>query len=138
MAENPNMSRRPSCPCVAHVALFAQRNGANGATMMPSSLVVDDLATADKRPSTLDTAERLPASKEAICNQDSCLAASVCRSLHQSSYTDLRRVECVCQAGIVVLHGRVPTFYLKQIAQELLRRFGCVRQIINSIEVDDR
>lgn len=106
--------------------------------MMRSSLPVDNCATADKRPSTLDSAEGLSASAAVACNQDSCLAEIVDRSLHQSSYTYLRRVECSCRAGIVVLHGRLPTYYLKQIAQELVQRLDRVVQVVNLIEVDNQ
>lgn len=137
MVDNPNMPCRAICPCVARVELLSQRRCADGDTIMRSSLAVDNLATADKRPSTLGFADGVSASAAVDCNADSCLAEIVCRCLHQSSYTYLRRVECSCKAGVVVLHGRLPTYYLKQVAQELIRRFDCVVQVVNSIEVDN-
>jgi osmotically-inducible protein OsmY len=38
-------------------------------------------------------------------------------------------------AGVVVLEGRVETFYHKQVAQELLRKLDGVERIVNLLEV---
>ncbi len=37
--------------------------------------------------------------------------------------------------GVVVLKGRVETFYHKQVAQELLRKLDGVERIVNLLEV---
>lgn len=37
--------------------------------------------------------------------------------------------------GVVVLQGRVETFYHKQVAQELLRKLDGVERIVNLLEV---
>lgn len=37
--------------------------------------------------------------------------------------------------GVVILHGRVDTFYHKQVAQELLRKVSGVERIVNLLEV---
>lgn len=37
--------------------------------------------------------------------------------------------------GVVILHGRVDTFYHKQVAQEILRRVNGVERIVNLLEV---
>lgn len=37
--------------------------------------------------------------------------------------------------GIVVLQGRVETFYHKQVAQELLRKLDGVERVVNLLEV---
>ena len=37
--------------------------------------------------------------------------------------------------GVVVLHGRVDTFYHKQVAQEVLRKISGVERIVNLLEV---
>lgn len=37
--------------------------------------------------------------------------------------------------GIVVLQGRVDTFYHKQVAQELLRKLDGVERVVNLLEV---
>ena len=37
--------------------------------------------------------------------------------------------------GVVILQGRVETFYHKQVAQELLRKLDGVERIVNLLEV---
>ena len=49
----------------------------------------------------------------------------------------MRHVQCTCKAGVVVLHGQLPTYYLKQIAQELVQRLDGVADVVNSIDVVD-
>lgn len=39
------------------------------------------------------------------------------------------------EEGVVVLHGRVDTFYHKQVAQELLRKVDGVERVVNLLEV---
>ncbi|MCC6512150.1 MAG: BON domain-containing protein [Pirellulaceae bacterium] len=39
------------------------------------------------------------------------------------------------EQGVVVLQGRVETFYHKQVAQELLRKLDGVERIVNLLEV---
>jgi osmotically-inducible protein OsmY len=46
------------------------------------------------------------------------------------------RVYCQAESGIVVLHGRVTTFFQKQMAQESLKRLEGVEKIINELEVE--
>jgi osmotically-inducible protein OsmY len=58
--------------------------------------------------------------------------------LQKSDYVSLRDVRCTADADSLVLRGRVPSFYLKQIAQEIVRASHGVRSIVNEIEVDGR
>lgn len=46
------------------------------------------------------------------------------------------RVFCQEESGIVVLHGRVRTFFQKQMAQETLKRLAGVEKVINELEVE--
>ncbi len=55
--------------------------------------------------------------------------------LEESNYLALRRLHCECHNGHLVLRGRVPTFYLKQVAQTLVRQLPQVRQIENRLDV---
>ena len=48
-----------------------------------------------------------------------------------------RRVTCRYDQGVLTLHGRVATFYLKQVLQTLLMDLDGVRQIDNEVEVVD-
>lgn len=54
---------------------------------------------------------------------------------NNSGYLDLRNVTASCQAGTVKLGGLVPSYYSKQLAQELVRRLGDVEQVVNEIKV---
>jgi BON domain len=60
---------------------------------------------------------------------------TVLRRLQASSYLALRTIECDDQCGVMILRGRVPTFFLKQIAQELIRGLPGVETIANLIDV---
>ena len=56
--------------------------------------------------------------------------------LRQSSYAALRHVACRVIDGRIVLCGRVPSFYLKQVAQCLLvQRLGTRIRLENRLEV---
>jgi osmotically-inducible protein OsmY len=46
------------------------------------------------------------------------------------------QVFCQEESGIVVLHGRVGTFFQKQMAQETLKRLEGVEKVINELQVD--
>ncbi len=43
--------------------------------------------------------------------------------LSNAPYLAVRRVSCHVKGGVLSLKGRVPSFYLKQVAQALLRRY---------------
>jgi osmotically-inducible protein OsmY len=45
------------------------------------------------------------------------------------------QITCECHDGVLVLRGRLPSFYEKQVAQEALRTLEGVDQIVNQIEV---
>lgn len=47
----------------------------------------------------------------------------------------LRMISCSAYEGVLVLHGRVNTFFHKQQAQEAVRRVPGIREIINAVEV---
>ena len=59
-----------------------------------------------------------------------------CR-LHQSSYKVLSRVCCEfhIESGVLLLSGSLPSYYLKQLAQELVLDLEGVRQVNNQISV---
>jgi len=55
--------------------------------------------------------------------------------LRRSGYSALRDVNCVFHDGMLTLRGRVPTHYLKQVAQQRVRELEGVRWVNNQIEV---
>jgi osmotically-inducible protein OsmY len=55
--------------------------------------------------------------------------------LRRSGYLALRDVTCEVQAGIARLRGRLPSYYLKQMAQAIVADVEGVRRVVNLIEV---
>jgi hypothetical protein len=55
--------------------------------------------------------------------------------LLQSGYSVLRRIRCEFQDETLRLSGCLPSFYLKQVAQDAVARVAGVRAILNEIEV---
>ena len=56
--------------------------------------------------------------------------------LQRSAYFPIRSVSCECHQGVLFLRGPLPTFYLKQIAQEAVARVEGVSQVVNETVVD--
>ena len=59
------------------------------------------------------------------------------KTLRGSSYWPLRQVRCSYDEGQLTLHGKVPSFYLKQVAQSAIRKVEKSVQIDNRLEVDE-
>jgi hypothetical protein len=55
---------------------------------------------------------------------------------HRCPYLPLRNIECRLDDGILLLRGRVPTFYLKQLAQTIGHSLNGIRRVINELRVD--
>ena len=68
---------------------------------------------------------------------ESAVRASVEGRLQRSSYGALRRIRCDFQgdSGILHLRGSLPSYYLKQVAQELVGDVEGVRLVDNQIRV---
>ena len=60
----------------------------------------------------------------------------VLEELRASSHFSLRNVTCRFDGGVLVLSGRVESYYLKQMAQETVRRLKPDRLIANRVTVD--
>jgi hypothetical protein len=57
------------------------------------------------------------------------------KSLPLGPYASLADVHYVVDEGVAVLRGRVPSYYLKQLAQESVRRLDGTCVIVNELEV---
>ncbi len=55
--------------------------------------------------------------------------------LRKSPYLALANVSCEFHAGVLTLHGCLPRYHLKQVAQELMAAMPGVEQVDNQIEV---
>lgn len=59
------------------------------------------------------------------------------RALQNCCYASVQQIECECRGDIIHLHGRLPSFYLKQIAQTVAAQHAeGAMAIVNSIEVN--
>lgn len=57
------------------------------------------------------------------------------RALHQDPQLRHCPIACEYGQGTLTLKGRVPSFYLKQVAQTAVRNLSGVEQVVNGIEV---
>jgi osmotically-inducible protein OsmY len=51
------------------------------------------------------------------------------------SHTALRGISCKAERSVIVLEGRLSTFFQKQLAQEIVAHIEGVVQVVNQIEV---
>jgi len=56
--------------------------------------------------------------------------------LRRSAYEAIRSITCEFHEGVLTLRGRVPSYYLKQVAQELVRHTDRVSEVNNRVCVD--
>jgi osmotically-inducible protein OsmY len=57
--------------------------------------------------------------------------------LRASQYSSIRKIFCMFDEGMLVLRGRLPSFFHKQLAQTAVADIQGVTQIVNQIEVLD-
>ena len=77
------------------------------------------------------TTDKLPDSAE----EDRVLLQRVKHCLDQRGYASLRTLEVSVERGMVVVQGRVETFYLRQIAIECIKRMSSLAQVVDRIKV---
>jgi len=66
---------------------------------------------------------------------DENLLVAALTLLHSNSYTALRRLRCEVTEGVVIVHGVVPSYYLKQMVQTIVRRLDGIQGVMNLVEV---
>ena len=69
------------------------------------------------------------------CKQDILIRHLLEIALQATGYQVLARLRCEVTAGLAVLQGEVPTYFLKQIAQETARHVQGIRVVQNLVEV---
>lgn len=92
-----------------------------------------EFAPAILRDSTWQHAASPPRQLE--LDPEAALVRAVDQALRASGHLALRHVEVEICAGVIVLWGRVPTYYLKQLAQSVAQRVEGVRSIANGLDV---
>lgn len=55
--------------------------------------------------------------------------------LSNNANMPVQRVFCEYEQGFLLLRGRLPSYYQKQLAQEAVKGLDGVRQVVNEIEV---
>jgi osmotically-inducible protein OsmY len=63
------------------------------------------------------------------------IAANAEARFRSDSHTALRGISCKAERGVLVLEGRLSTFFEKQLAQEIVANIEDVVQVVNQIEV---
>jgi BON domain len=77
----------------------------------------------------------IPDAATPVCPSEAGIAELAESRLRSNSYLALKNVSCEYQQGRMILHGCLPTYYLKQLAQEVVARVDGVGQIVNQISV---
>ena len=67
--------------------------------------------------------------------QPQTIAQLTRRAFEQLGYQQLSLVECLEEDGLLVLRGRLNSFYLKQVAQSVAVKVPGVQTVRNEIEV---
>lgn len=94
-------------------------------------------------PTTVTQAKRkpqrhnLPGARCALSTEARAIEEQAQCMLRSSSYRSVRHVLCDVRQRVLILRGRVPSFYMKQIAQTVVRDLLCDGFVIdNQVEVD--
>jgi osmotically-inducible protein OsmY len=93
------------------------------------------ILTTRKYPDEENDALQTTASPRTQSLEDRCLAERIERALHAKGYSVLRGIEVSVNARIVRLVGRVPSYYMKQIAQVTALATPGMHQIHNDLDV---
>lgn len=70
-----------------------------------------------------------------VLQEKATVEARAVSRLRRSPYPEVHRVTCEFHEGMLCLHGRVPSYYLKQIAQTAILGMDGVDEIRNQLEV---
>jgi hypothetical protein len=63
------------------------------------------------------------------------LRTAALKLLRSTGYPALRSLQCEVREAVVFVHGVVPSYYLKQIAQTTILRLDGIRGVRNLVEV---
>ncbi len=68
---------------------------------------------------------------------DQLILGEAQRKLTARSNMFARTVTCQCEDGVLILSGKVPTFYLKQTAQSLVQGIEGIERVENDLVVSN-
>jgi osmotically-inducible protein OsmY len=67
--------------------------------------------------------------------EDDGLRSAALKLLQSSGYAALRRLQCQVTEGVVIVHGIVPSYFLKQMAQTVIQQLDGIQRMTNLVEV---
>jgi osmotically-inducible protein OsmY len=79
------------------------------------------------------TADSISAQRSRLGDDD--LRRAVLNLLRSSGYDSLRGLRCEVKEAVVIVHGAVPSYFLKQMAQAIIQRLDGIRSVLNRVEV---
>ncbi len=87
--------------------------------------------------SSPQTTANLPTSRDSLVlrTQLEDLQTRAQARLRACPYREVQGTTCLFNKGVLLLQGRVSSFYLKQVAQTVLMNIEGVKQIVNMIQV---
>ena len=66
---------------------------------------------------------------------DDGLRIAALELFQSSGYIALRSLRCEVTDAVVIVHGVLPSYYLKQMAQTILHRLDGIESVLNLVEV---
>lgn len=78
----------------------------------------------------------MPLDELPLSESDHNLLQRITDFLYQKGYSPHRDLEIRVEQGVVLMRGRMATFYLRQVAIECVRHVAGVTHVIDLIEVD--
>lgn len=91
--------------------------------------------TSDVRPVESLTSPHVDDQELSPRDDDALLVQAVVQVLRGTGHSPLREVDVEICGQVVILWGRVPSYYLKQLAQALAQRVPGVHSVANGLEV---
>lgn len=70
-----------------------------------------------------------------VSQRDRQLEKAARATLDASGYYYLRVLDCESHEGMLLVHGKLPTYYLKQVAGNLLARLPGVERVIDQTQI---
>ena len=97
--------------------------------------VIESIAERGHRSLVIDCGVLGKPSFEPSISREEVAKAAEAR-LRSSQFPDLKNVSCECDDGMLILHGRLSSYYHKQLAQETVLGVEGVVQVVNRTEVE--
>jgi osmotically-inducible protein OsmY len=70
-----------------------------------------------------------------LCESPEIMRHNILRTLHQKGYVQHQAMNITVEHGTVTVEGSVPTWHLRQVAVECIRRVAGVVRIVDRIHV---